>query len=100
MGWEDRNGRSYYYRKERDGARVRSIYVGRGETAGLLAQFEAMQSDEREGKRALALLERERVQEQDAELEALGEIIRELAAATLITHGYHQHKRVWRRRRT
>lgn len=100
MGWEDRNGRSYYYRKERDGARVRSIYVGRGETAGLIAQFEAMQSDEREGKRALALLERARVQEQDAELEALGEIISELAAATLITDGYHQHKRVWRRRRT
>jgi hypothetical protein len=100
MGWEDRNGRSYYYRKERDGSRVKSVYVGRGETAGLIAQFEALQSDEREENLALARLERERVEEQDAELDALGEIIRELAAATLIAHGYHQHKREWRRRRT
>ncbi len=100
MGWEDRNGRSYYYRKERDGSRVKSVYVGRGETAGLIAQFEALQSDEREEKLALARLERERVEEQDTELDALGEIIRELAAATLIAHGYHQHKREWRRRRT
>ena len=61
MGWEDRNGRSYYYRKERDGTRVKSVYVGRGETAGLIAQFEGMQSDEREEKRILARLERERV---------------------------------------
>ncbi len=100
MGWEDRNGRSYYYRKERDGSRVKSIYVGRGETAGLIAQLEALQSDEREEKRTLARLERERVEEQDAELDALGEIIRDLAAASLIAHGYHQHKREWRRRRT
>jgi hypothetical protein len=100
MGWEDRNGRSYYYRKERDGGQVRSIYTGRGEMANLIAQFEAMQNDEREEKRLLARMERERVQEQDAELDALGEIIQELAAATLIAHGYHQHKREWRRRRT
>jgi hypothetical protein len=99
MGWEDRNGRRYYYRKERDGERVRSVYSGRGETANLIAQFEAMQSDKREEQRLLARMERERVQEQDAELDALGELIRELAAATLIAHGYHQHKREWRRRR-
>lgn len=100
MGWESRNGRSYYYRKERDGARVRSIYVGCGETAGLIAQFEEMLREEREENRLLARLERERVQAQDAELDTLGEMIRELAAATLIAHGYHQHKREWRRRRT
>jgi hypothetical protein len=50
--------------------------------------------------RITARLERERVQKHDAELDALGEVIRDLAAATLIAHGYHQHKRVWRRRRT
>jgi len=99
MGWEDRNGRSYYYRKERDGTRVRSVYVGGGEGAKLIAQIEALESDEREGDRTFARLERERVQGQDTELDALGEIIRELAAATLIAHGYHQHKREWRRRR-
>jgi len=100
MGWEDRNGRSYYYRKERAGGRVRSVYVGGGETARLIAQLDAMQGDEREGENTLARIERERVLEQDAELDALGEVISELATATLIAHGYHQHKREWRRRRT
>lgn len=100
MGWENRNGKSYYYRKERDGGKVRSVYVGSGKTASLIAQLEAIQSDGREGKRILARMERERVQEEDAELDALGDIIHELAAATLIAHGYHQHKREWRRRRT
>ena len=33
MGLEDRNGRLYYYRKERVGDRVRSVYMGSGELA-------------------------------------------------------------------
>ncbi|MGI8656377.1 MAG: hypothetical protein ACR2LC_14315 [Pyrinomonadaceae bacterium] len=34
MGWERRRGRLFYYRKERDEqGRVRSIYLGRGESA-------------------------------------------------------------------
>ena len=99
MGWEDRNGRSYYYRKERDGSRVKSVYVGRGETAGLIAQFEALQSDEREENLALARLERERVEEQDAELDALAEMMDAVAAGVLLAAGYHTHKRQWRLKR-
>lgn len=35
MGWEERKGKLYYYRKERDEAtgRVRSVYCGTGERA-------------------------------------------------------------------
>ncbi len=44
MGWETRGGTSYYYRKERDGASVRSVYGGGGETAALIAQLEEIRS--------------------------------------------------------
>ncbi len=100
MGWENRNGKSYYYRKEREGASVRSVYVGSGETARLIAQLDELQTDEREGKRALARIEREQWQEQDAELAALSKIVDEVTAATLIAQGFHRHKRQWRRKRT
>ncbi len=39
MGWELRRGELYYYRKIREGERVRSVYFGRGERA-LAAAFE------------------------------------------------------------
>ncbi len=100
MGWEKRGGREYYYRKERDGSRVRSQYVGGGETARLIAQLDAMKGDELEGERVLARMERERWQEQDAELDALSKIVDEVTAATLIAQGFHRHKRQWRRKRT
>jgi hypothetical protein len=42
MGWEERNGKSYYNRKERDGYGVRSVYVGWGDTAQLIAQLDGI----------------------------------------------------------
>jgi len=100
MGWEDRNGRSYYYRKERSGDRVRSVYVGGGETARLISLYEGLRREEAEEEREAERQARGREMEIDAELDALGKLIGELATATLIAHGYHQHKRQWRRRRT
>jgi hypothetical protein len=40
MGWEQRGNNSYYYRKERDGWRVKSTYVGRGEIAHMVPQIQ------------------------------------------------------------
>jgi len=99
MGWEARNGRRYYYRKERDGGKVRSVYVGGGETASLIAQLDAIENDEREGERALARIERERWQEQEAQLDALGELMDAVATGVLLAAGYHTHKRQWRLKR-
>jgi hypothetical protein len=96
MGWEKRGGREYYYRKEREGTRVRSVYVGAGETSRLIAQLDAMQSDEQEGKRILAGLERERWQAQEAELNDLAEMMDAIATGVLLAAGYHTHKRQWR----
>jgi hypothetical protein len=99
MGWETRGGREYYYRKEREGSRVRSVYVGGGETARLIAQLEAMRADEREGKRTLARMERERWQAQEMELDALAETMEAVATGMLLAAGYHTHKRQWRLKR-
>ncbi len=45
MGWEDRNGRSYYYRKRRDPltGRVHSLYFGNGARAQQAALEDAAQ---------------------------------------------------------
>ncbi len=96
MGWEKRGRREYYYCKEREGGRVRSVYVGGGETARLVAQLDAMKSDEREGERILARMERERWHEQEAELDALAELMDAVATGVLLAAGYHMHKRQWR----
>lgn len=99
MPWEDRNGRSYYYRKERAGKRVRSVYVGGGETAELIAQLDWMQGVEQEGKRRLARIERARLQEQDAELDRVCALVETLTTGALLAAGFHKHKRQWRRRK-
>jgi hypothetical protein len=99
MGWETRGGNSYYYRKERDGGSVRSVYVGSGETARLIAQLDAMHGDEREGKRTLARAESERWRAQEAELDALADMVDAVTTGVLLAAGYHTHKRQWRLKR-
>ncbi len=99
MAWEDRGGHRYYYRKRREGRRVVSEYVGTGplaEAIGTLTHCD----------RIRAALARETARQERAELEVCDEPLAELAtllhtltAATLVTNGYHQHKRQWRRRR-
>jgi hypothetical protein len=99
MGWEMRGGKQYYYRKEREGGRVRSVYVGRGETARLIAQLEAMRSDEREGKHISTRMDREQLQEQETEVTRVCAVVETLTAAALLSAGFHTHKRQWRRKR-
>ena len=99
MGWEERNGKSYYYRKERDGSRVRSVYVGSGEVARLLAQLDHIERAERMLEREAARDWREEIASLDAELDELGAVVKDDTAATLIINGFHRHKREWRRKR-
>lgn len=99
MGFETRGGRTYYYRKERSGGRVRSVYHGGGAVAEMSALMAEMDAEERAQKRRQERERRAELLAEDAELDALGKLVDELARATLLTHGYHQHKRQWRRRR-
>jgi hypothetical protein len=99
MGWETRNGNLYYYRKERDGSRVRSVYIGSGETAHLISQLENMRREETRMKLLHQKNLREIEERADRVIEAHGEAAEVLLTATLLAVGFHTHHRQWRRKR-
>lgn len=100
MGWEKRErGGSYYYQKERDGSRVRSIYIGKSETAILISQFANMQREERQERRSAKKELRESLEEADCALDRLSELTEMLMIATFLASDHHTHKRQWRRKR-
>lgn len=95
MGWEQRGANIYYYREERQGSRVRSTYVGRGEIAHLIAQFQAGSTAVERIARANRENESERT---EAALELGTELIQLVTGAALLSAGFHTHKRQWRRK--
>lgn len=97
MGWEQRGTHQYYYRKEREGSKVRSIYVGRGEIAHMISQIQSSSPVlERLARtiRAPEVVEREKA---EAQVLQLTDLIRSITQATLLAAGFHTHKRQWRR---
>lgn len=99
MGWEQRGRRSYLYKKEREGSRVRSVYIGVGERAALISQLETMRRDEAEIKREDRRLELAKLEQLDRAIEAACRLIDTVTEAALIVAGFHTHKREWRKRR-
>lgn len=99
MGWEQRGNHSYYYRKERDGSRVKSIYVGRGELARLDALMLKMQQEDQKAERMRRIKELNALSPIDSNIHALSRLVSTLTEAVLIDAGFHQHKRQWRKRR-
>ena len=100
MGWKQINGRSYYYRSVREGGRVRSEYVGAGETASLIAQLDAIDRDERAVERQEWMAERDQADAEDREFAEWFDEIEAVADAAMFAAGYHKHHRgEWRRRR-
>jgi hypothetical protein len=97
MGWETRNGKSYYYQKRREGGRVRSRYVGSGEVARFVAMMDAQEKAERILEREAIRAERESHEATEARLDELGEMMETLTTGALIAAGFHTHKREWRR---
>lgn len=96
MGWEQRGTNHYYYRKERQGSRVKSIYVGRGEIAHLVSRLQASSTVVERLVRANRLRDSQKT---DAALDLAWELIQLFTQATLLTAGFHTHKRQWRRKR-
>ena len=104
MGWETRrNGRRYFYRKERQGRRVVSTYCGSGERATLFAALGALDRQRRMQEameRQIARSEFAELSATPAELTMLLADVRAEVARVLTAAGYHQHKRgEWRKRR-
>ncbi len=99
MAFERRGNGSYYYRKERENGRVRSVYVGGGETARLIAMLDAAYADERETARYDELAKRAEIEAHDAALDELSRLADAVATGVLLVAGFHTHKRQWRRRK-
>ena len=99
MALETRKGRLYYYRKEREGSRVRSVYVGSGNIARGCALLDSLGHAEAEEKREARRREREADEIAEAEIAAVGVICETLTTAALLAAGFHTHKREWRRKR-
>lgn len=100
MGWENRNGSLYYYRKERDGGRVRSVYIGRH--PDIVAAVEMFAEEDREQRDEQRRADREMFAELDR-VQAMADQSLEgadgLLGAVLVAEGYHQHKGQWRKSR-
>lgn len=99
MGWEERNGRSYYYRKVRTPDGVRSEYVGCGSYASLLADSDWVLSTRREQERRARHRAASSFIEQLRAFDRLASLTRTLVEAHLTLEGFRLHKRQWRRRR-
>lgn len=99
MGWEQRGNNRYYYKKEREGSRVKSVYVGRGEIAHMTAHIQS--SSPVLERLALTLRSPAALKQEQAEagLEGVGEHIHILTQAALLVAGFHTHKREWRKMR-
>jgi hypothetical protein len=99
MGWEQRNGNWYYYRKMRRGRQVVSEYFGAGPSAGIFAELDQMDRDEKmfardEWKGQKADLDQIEMQAERSSL-----LIRGIVRAHFLLAGYHPHKGQLRKRR-
>ena len=99
MGWEQRNGSSYYYRKERSGKSVKSVYVGTGLIAGLAADLDTNDNAKKKAEREAFRREVERQNAIDSRIDEVCRMTEMLTRAALIASGFHLHRGQWRRRR-
>ena len=99
MGWEQRGTNRYYYRKEREGSRVKSVYVGRGEIAHMISNLQLSSDTLERLTRASNSIEALESEKAEAVLEQALELIQLFTQAALLTAGFHTHHRQWRRKR-
>lgn len=99
MGWETRGNGSYYYRKVRDGGRVRSEYVGAGMIADMLAEVDADSRHDAQVQQQARRAEVDAERRTAATLAEVDRMVQDMTAAALIAAGYHAHRRQWRRQR-
>ena len=101
MALELRGNSYYFYEKERNGDKVRSVYRGKGEIAYLLNQMRLLMKDEESAKRESKKRDKARSAETELEniLESFAELSKVLTDAFFLTNGFHQHKRQWRKKR-
>ena len=97
MALEKRNGNLFYYRKRRDGNRVISEYVCKGEPAFFLSQIDKIERLEKQTEAEKQRNNREALEEIDRELSNFEEKTKSLLEAVLIDKGFYRtNSREWR----
>lgn len=99
MAWEQRRGNSYYYRKKREGGRVRSEYIGSGIAAQMYAENVVGARRQQATERANAKLTRHSEAVIDRQLADVEVALFNIIKAALHNAGFHQHKGQWRKKR-
>ena len=94
MAWETRGRKKYYYRKERIGNRVYSIYIG-DEMTGYIP---AMEDEHKRilGEKPMDDTLYEGI-EREKELNKMADQIELVVNSILLISGYHCHKGQWRK---
>ena len=78
---------------------MKSVYVGRGEMAHMISQFESSSADLEKLMRAKKSIEADELENVEGVLDRAVELTQLLTEATLLTAGFHTHHRQWRRKR-
>jgi hypothetical protein len=99
MSWEQRRGQSYYYRKVREGGRVRSKYVGSGIVAQICAGDDNAKRRDRAAQRAADRAARHTEAQIDRQLADMESALATMTHAALFAAGFHQHNGQWRKKR-
>ena len=99
MGWKTINRRRYYYKSERDGGRVKTTYVGPGESGVLFSLLALEDRAEREAEREQRKFEREEFEAEEKTVADWFDDVQAAAEDAMIAAGFHKHKGQWRRKR-
>ena len=94
-----RNGRAYSYKSVRRDGRVTSEYRGCGELAVLIEQLDVIERDDQDREFFERRDEQETIETEERPLRDYFDRVEDLTRAVLLSSGYHQHKREWRKRR-
>lgn len=78
---------------------MRSVYVGRGEIAGVIDTLDGIQRHDKTVARMKEKGEREAFESLEASIDSLARLSSTLTQAVLIAGGFHRHKRQWRKRK-
>lgn len=98
MAFENRNGRTYYYRKKRIGNRVISEYVGGGEVADLIAGLDELKREQKQFETQIEREMRKESEEIDQDLTEIESKINLIIEGFLISKGFYKSKsREWRK---
>lgn len=98
MAWETHGSNRYYYRKQREGKRVISQYIGRGALAEAAANLDALDRQRQVIEREAWKETKQYHLEIDAMIDEFAGYVKAMTKAELLLAGCYTHKRQWRKR--